>query len=101
LYVDDLAEACLFLMNNYDSPEIINVGTGRDLTIRELAGLVAEVVGFRGGLSFDASKPDGTPVKLLDVSRLEALGWSARTSLPEGIARTYRWFLDHLDRAGT
>jgi GDP-L-fucose synthase len=95
LYVDDLADACLFLMNHYEQDEIINVGVGRDQTIRELAGLVGEMVGFEGDLRFDASKPDGTPLKLLDVSRLTALGWEARTPLREGIRQTYEWYLDH------
>jgi GDP-L-fucose synthase len=95
LYVEDLADACLFLMNHYDQDEIINVGVGRDQTIRELACLVGEMVGFEGDLGFDASKPDGTPLKLLDVSRLTALGWEARTPLREGIRQTYEWYLEH------
>lgn len=95
LYVDDLADACLFLMNHYEQDEIINVGVGRDQTIRVLAGLVGEMVGFEGDLRFDASKPDGTPLKLLDVSRLTALGWEARTPLREGIRQTYEWYLEH------
>jgi GDP-L-fucose synthase len=95
LYVEDLADACLFLMNHYDQDEIINVGVGRDQTIRELACLVGEMVGFEGDLGFDASKPDGTPLKLLDVSRLTALGWGARTPLREGIRQTYEWYLEH------
>jgi GDP-L-fucose synthase len=92
LHVDDLADAALFLMLNYDEEEIINVGTGEDLTIRELAEMVAEIVGFRGKFCFDTSRPDGTPRKQLDVSRLKALGWSARIPLREGIAATYEWF---------
>jgi len=95
LYVEDLADACLFLMNHYDEDEIINVGVGKDQTIRELAQLVGEVVGFEGELRFDASRPDGTPLKLLDVSRLTALGWEARTPLREGVKQTYQWYLDH------
>lgn len=94
LHVDDLADACLFLLLNYDSPEIINVGCGEDISIRELAELICEVVGFAGDLSFDASKPDGTPRKLLDISRLKALGWQPRIALREGIAHTYQWFLE-------
>lgn len=94
LHVDDLADACLFLLRNYDSPDIINVGCGEDISIRELAELICEVVGFGGSLSFDSTKPDGTPRKLLDVSRLKALGWQARIPLREGIARTYQWFLE-------
>jgi len=93
LHVDDLAAASLFLMRNYDSPDIVNVGCGQDVTIRELAGMVKTATGYQGDLVFDASKPDGTPRKLLDVSRLTALGWSPRISLDEGIRSTYEWFL--------
>ena len=92
LHVDDLASACLFLLQNYDSPEIINVGTGTDLTIRELAELICEVVGFRGELTWDRSQPDGTPRKLLDISKIKSLGWTPTIPLREGIARTYDWF---------
>lgn len=95
LYVDDLADACLFLMNHYDDDEIINVGTGEDLSIAELARIVQGIVGFEGVLEFDTSKPDGTPRKLLDVSRINELGWRYRTPLRDGIERTYRWFLSH------
>jgi GDP-L-fucose synthase len=87
-------------MNHYDDSEIINVGTGEDLSIAELARLVQEVVGFEGELEFDASKPDGTPRKLLDVSRINELGWRYRTPLREGIERTYRWFLSQQSGAG-
>jgi len=93
LHVDDLADAALFLMLHYDEAEIINVGVGTDLSIRELAELVCRVVGYQGRLVFDTSKPDGTPQKLLDVSRLRALGWEARIGLEEGIRETYQWFL--------
>jgi GDP-L-fucose synthase len=93
MHVDDLANAALFLMQNYDDAEIINVGVGTDLSIRELAELVCRVVGYHGRLVFDTSKPDGTPQKLLDVSRLQALGWKARIGLEEGISETYQWFL--------
>jgi len=93
MHVDDLADAALFLMLNYDEPEIINVGVGTDLSIRELAELVCRVVEYNGRLVFDTSKPDGTPQKLLDVSRLRTLGWQARTTLEEGIRQTYQWFL--------
>jgi GDP-L-fucose synthase len=93
MHVDDLADAALFLMLNYDEPDIINVGVGTDLSIRELAELVCRVVGYDGRLVFDTSKPDGTPQKLLDISRLRALGWQARTGLEEGIRETYQWFL--------
>ena len=93
LYVDDLADALLFLMERYDSPEIINVGCGEDVTIAELARLIADIVGFQGALVFDRSKPDGTPRKLLDVSKARALGWHAKTPLADGIRATYDWFL--------
>ena len=93
LYVDDLADACLYLMNNYDGDDIVNVGVGRDQSIRELAGMVSEVVGFEGDLRFDHTMPDGTPLKLLDVSKLTTLGWQAHTPLAEGIKRAYQWYL--------
>jgi GDP-L-fucose synthase len=92
LHVDDLADAAVFLMERYSSPEIVNVGVGEDLTILELAELIREITGFRGKLRFDSSKPDGTPRKLLDVSRLTALGWKARIPLREGIRETYAWY---------
>lgn len=97
LYVDDLADACLFLMEHYEADDIINVGVGKDQSIRELAELVAELVGFEGDLRFDPAQPDGTPLKLLDVSRLTAVGWQARTPLREGVKRTYQWYLDQLE----
>jgi GDP-L-fucose synthase len=93
LHVDDLAGAALFLMLHYDREEIVNVGTGEDVTIRELAELIGSITGFRGRLVFDASKPDGTPRKLLDVTRLNGLGWKARIPLVEGIRSTYEWYL--------
>ena len=92
LHVDDLADATLFLMTNYDSPEIVNVGTGEDLTIKELAEMIGRLTGYQGRMVLDASKPDGTPRKLLDVSRLQALGWKAAIPLEQGVAETYRWF---------
>ena len=95
LHVDDLAEAAVYLMEHYAGERHVNVGTGRDLTIAELAGTIREVVGFRGRLVFDRSKPDGAPRKLLDVTRLARLGWRAKTELRAGLAGTYRWFLDH------
>ncbi len=95
LHVDDLAQACLFLMENYDSPELINVGCGRDITIRELAGLVGKVVGYPGRVEWDTTKPDGTPRKLLDVTKLSKLGWKASTPLEEGLRATYQWWLEH------
>ena len=94
LFVDDLADACLFLMERYGGNEIINVGVGTDQTIEELAQLIGEVVGFQGELSFDLNKPDGTPRKLLDVARISRLGWRARTSLREGLEKTNSWFLN-------
>ena len=99
LHVDDLADACLFLMQHYDDERIINVGVGEDVSILELATLVQRVVGFEGRIVLDPSKPDGTPRKLLDVSRLTALGWRARIDLVDGISETYRWYLAHLDEA--
>lgn len=95
LHVDDLADACWFLMEHYDQAGTINVGTGIDLTIRELATLVRDIVHPQADLQFDATKPDGTPRKLLDVSRLHQLGWQHRTSLAEGLKSTYDWFLAH------
>ena len=95
LHAGDLAEAALLLMREYDSPEIINVGTGEDLTIGEIAGIVREVAGYTGAIRYDTSKPDGAPRKLLDVSRLKAMGWSPRIGLTEGIAETYRWFVEN------
>jgi GDP-L-fucose synthase len=95
LHVDDLADACLFVMREYDDPQILNVGVGQDVSIRELAELVKEVVGFSGVLRFDPTKPDGTPRKLLDVSRLNALAWKAKVPLRQGIEETYRWFVAH------
>jgi GDP-L-fucose synthase len=98
LHVDDLASACLFLLENYDSPEIINVGCGEDISIRELAELICDVVGFDGELSWDATKPDGTPRKLLDVTGLRNLGWQPAIPLRDGIAQTYEWFLKNVAR---
>lgn len=95
LHVDDLAAACLMLLERYDDPSPVNIGTGEDLTISELAALVAEVVGFEGEIAYDRSKPDGTPRKLLDVSRMKATGWEPRISLRDGIASTYEWFKEN------
>jgi GDP-L-fucose synthase len=94
LHADDLADALGFLLENYDSSEIINVGCGEDLTIRELVEIVARVIGFEIDLVFDTTKPDGTPRKLLDTTRLQALGWKPRISLNDGIRQTYQWFLE-------
>jgi GDP-L-fucose synthase len=95
LHVDDLADAALFLMDHYDSPEIVNIGAGEDISIAELARLIAEVTGYRGRITFDASRPDGTPRKLLDVSRMRHLGWQAKIGLREGLERTYAWYREH------
>jgi len=95
LHVDDLADAIVFLLENYDSPETINVGTGEDLSIRAIAELVAHVVGFTGTIEWDPTKKDGTPRKLLDVSRLRSLGWAPRISLEDGLAQTVEWYLAH------
>jgi GDP-L-fucose synthase len=93
LHVDDLADACVFMMRNYDGDDIVNIGVGTDVSIGELAGIIANAVGFSGEIVFDTSKPDGTPRKLLDVTRLHSLGWRARISLEQGIASTYRSYL--------
>jgi GDP-L-fucose synthase len=93
LHVDDLAAACLLLLEKYDSPDIINIGCGEDISIRELADLICDVVGFDGELVWDKTKPDGTPRKLLDITKIRALGWQPQISLRQGIARTYEWFL--------
>ena len=96
LHVDDLAQACLFLLENYDDEIPINIGCGTDITIKELTELVAGVVGFTGNIEWDSSKPDGTPRKLLDTSRINNLGWRPTIQLSDGITETYRWFLDNL-----
>jgi GDP-L-fucose synthase len=95
MHVDDLADAAVHLMLNYDAPEIINVGTGKDITIRELAHLVQNISGYEGRIIYDATKPDGAPRKLLDVSRLNALGWRARIALEDGIGQTYRSYVEN------
>jgi len=94
LHADDLADACFFLMQHYNEPGMINVGTGEDLTINELAELIKKIVGFEGRFEHDTNKPDGTPRKLLDVSKLSALGWKARISLEEGIRKVYQQYLE-------
>ena len=99
LHVDDLADAVLYLLRSYDDESIVNIGWGEDLTIRELAELVRSVVGYGGRLIFDASKPDGTPRKLLDVTRLTGLGWRPKIPLKLGIESTYTWFREHLTEA--
>ena len=95
LFVDDLADACLFAMNSYNEEPFLNVGTGEDLSIRSLAEMVAEVTGFNGKITWDSTMPDGTPRKLLDISRIQSLGWKAQTDLKTGIKISYQWFLDN------
>ena len=92
LYVDDLADACIFLMNNYDNSEIINIGTDEDISIKELAEMIKEITGFTGEINWDASKPNGTPRKLLDVGKLHNLGWKHQINLPDGILSVYEWY---------
>jgi GDP-L-fucose synthase len=99
LYVDDMADACVHLMKSYSAAEMVNIGTGEDITIADFAAVVAAVVGYKGAISFDTSRPDGTPRKLLDVSRLKALGWRATTSLEDGIRRAYQAFLSEHKQA--
>ena len=101
MYVEDMASACVFLMENWSAPGPINVGTGRDISIKDLALLIQEIVCYEGQLSFDSSKPDGTPRKLLDVSLLEQVGWTAQTELREGIAKTLQWYLAQRQELGT
>ncbi|QYO63937.1 GDP-L-fucose synthase family protein [Leptolyngbya sp. 7M] len=98
LFVDDLADALLFLMQHYNSADFINVGTGEEISIRELALTIKAVVGYSGEIKFDPSKPDGTPRKLLDTAKINSLGWQAKTSLKEGIEKTYEWFTKHHDQ---
>ena len=95
MHSDDLGRACVFLLENYDDEIAVNVGVGEDITIKELAELIKQVVGFEGEIEWDSSKPDGTPRKLLDVTRLEAFGWKAQISLEEGIRKTYEWFIEN------
>lgn len=95
LFVEDLADACVFLMNNYNETEIVNVGTGSDISIKDLAELIKKIIGYKGNIEWDSSKPDGTPKKLLDVSKLSGLGWESTTSLEKGIQLTYNWYLNN------
>ena len=97
LHVDDLADACVFLLECYEDAGFLNIGAGEDVTIRELAELIRRVVGFPGNILWDSAKPDGTPRKLLDTSKLKALGWSASTSLEAGVLNTYGWYLEHVE----
>jgi GDP-L-fucose synthase len=95
LHVDDLADACLFLMNHYEGDDFINIGVGKDNSIKELAEMVARIVDFKGNLRFDTTKPDGMPQKLLDITRLNGLGWKAKIELEEGLKQTYKWYLEN------
>jgi GDP-L-fucose synthase len=99
LHVDDLVDACLFLMKNYSENKIINIGVGKDQTIRELAEIIAGLTGFKGSIRFDTGKPDGTPVKRLDVSKINSIGWRARIGLEQGIAETYKWYAKNVYKA--
>jgi GDP-L-fucose synthase len=96
MHVDDCADGIVFLSEHYSDEEHINIGTGRDVTIRELAALIARVVGYTGEFRYDATKPDGTPRKLLDVSRLTSLGWQSRTELEDGLRQTYAWYCENV-----
>ena len=99
LYVDDMADACMHLMKIYSESELVNIGTGKDITIADFAALVATVTGYRGEIRFDTSRPDGTPQKLLDVTRLAKLGWRARTSLEDGLRLAYQAYLNETKQA--
>ena len=99
LHVDDLADACLFLMNNYNGSKIVNIGVGKDQTICELAEIIAGLTGFKGSIRFDTGKPDGTPVKRLNVSKINSIGWRARIGLEQGIAETYKWYAKNVHNA--
>ncbi len=95
LYVDDLADACVFLMNNYNESEIINIGIGADISIKELAEMIKKIIGFEGRIEWDSSKPDGTPVRMLDNSRLQSLGWKYQIDFEDGLKTAYKWFVDN------
>jgi GDP-L-fucose synthase len=99
LHVDDLADAVVYLLQNYDAEAIVNVGWGTDISIRELAEVIVSAIDYKGALNFDTTKPDGTPRKLLDVTRLTELGWRPRISLRQGIEHTHAWFAEHFDEA--
>jgi GDP-L-fucose synthase len=101
LHVDDLAEAVDFLIDNYDSDDAINVGSGKDISILDLANLISEIIGYNGPIKWDASKPNGTPRKLLDISKINSLGWSPKISLVEGITTTYEWFLAEINKTNS
>lgn len=97
LYVDDLADACMFLLENYDDKEVVNIGVGKDISIGDAASIVQDVVGFEGEIVYDTSKPDGTPRKLVDTTKINDLGWKAGMGFREGVEKTYRWFLDNIE----
>ena len=101
MYVDDMANACIFLMQNYSGEDFVNIGVGDDISIKDFAEMIAEVVGFEGRFTYDTYKPDGTPRKLVDVTRLTGLGWTSQISLREGVERTYAWFLENEDSLRT
>ena len=101
LHVDDLADAAVYLMEHYSEDETINVGVGEDVTIKELVELICDVVGFKGTLAFDTSKPDGTPRKMLDIKRLQAVGWTPNTNFRDGLTATYNWFLENIEQLRT
>jgi GDP-L-fucose synthase len=101
MYVDDMANACIFLMQNYSGEDFVNIGVGDDISIKDFAEMIAEVVGFEGRFTYDTSKPDGTPRKLVDVTRLTGLGWTSQISLREGVEQTYAWFLENEDSLRT
>ncbi len=96
MYVDDMADACCYLMKNYDEADILNIGTGKDISIKALAELIGEIIGYQGDIVFDKNKPDGTPKKLTDISKLTKLGWQSKTSLSDGIKQTYDWYLENI-----
>ena len=98
MYIDDVGDACVYLMENYNENQFLNIGTGQEVTIRDLAEIIKEVVGFKGEFVYDSSKPDGTPRKLLDITRLKNVGWKHKVELKEGIGITYKWFLDNYDK---
>jgi GDP-L-fucose synthase len=95
MYVDDMANACVYLMQNYSGEDFVNIGVGTDISIKDFAEMIADVVGFEGRFTYDTSKPDGTPRKLVDVARLNSLGWTSQIGLREGVERTYAWFLEN------
>lgn len=101
MYVDDMANACVYLMQNYSGEDFVNIGVGTDISIKDFAEMIADVVGFEGRFTYNTSKPDGTPRKLVDVARLNSLGWTSRIGLRKGVERTYAWFLENEDSLRT